>query len=416
MLVMERCLRSCPCRWKLMHHALLLLSVFFVSMLMLFYSISSASNPLPRTCSRQAKPASHQTAVPCSPRWDLMFLKMHKAGSSTVLNILFRYGEKHQLKFAFPSGRNDFNYPEPFDRHAIAGHTPTACYNVIANHMRFNAAEVRQLLPTERVYFTILRQPAHLFESSFHYYAPTIPLTWRIPGPDKMASFLRDPRAYYSPGSFNSHYLRNLQFFDLGFDKDMNPLDPVLQDIFQELEGQFALVMLLEYFDESLVLLKDLLCWELEDVLYFPLNAREASAVAPPDPALEAQAQAWNQIDALLYAHFNRTFWRKVEIFGRGRMAWEVAELRWLNAQMVAACIEGGGPVGAAHVREAAFRPWQPAGKQTIVGYNRKQEVEEPYREICNAMLTPEMQYMGNMGVSLWKMRLWAYFRDLVNW
>uniref|UniRef100_UPI00398EA377 galactosylceramide sulfotransferase-like n=1 Tax=Pristiophorus japonicus TaxID=55135 RepID=UPI00398EA377 len=413
---MARFLRFWTCRWKLMHHGLLL-AVFLVTIFMLIYSISTANDLFPKTCSRQGKPSPLQTALPCYPRWDLMFLKIHKTGSSTVLNILFRYGEKHQLKFAFPAGgRNDFAYPAPFSRRTVSGYSPAICYNIVANHMRFEPVALAGLLPRERFYFTILRQPASLFESSFHYYGPAVPLTWRIAGRDKMESFLRDPWAYYTPRAFNGHYLRNLQFFDLGQDKDMDPHDPRLGDIFQDLEARFSLVMLTEYFDESLILLKELLCWELEDVLYFRLNSRVASEVTPLDPMLEDQARSWNQLDSLLYAHFNHTFWRKVEIFGRRRMIWEVAELRWLNAKMAEACIEGGGPVEASQVREPAFRSWQPAGKRSIVGYNRKAGIEEPYQDLCEAMLTPEMQYMGRMGVSLWKMRLWAFFRDLVSW
>lgn len=34
------------------------------------------------------------------------------------------------------------------------------------------------------------------------------------------------------------------------------------------------LVLIMEYFDESLILLKRKLCWELDDMLYFRLNQR----------------------------------------------------------------------------------------------------------------------------------------------
>ena len=34
------------------------------------------------------------------------------------------------------------------------------------------------------------------------------------------------------------------------------------------------MVLIMEYFDESLVLLKRELCWELDDVVYFKLNQR----------------------------------------------------------------------------------------------------------------------------------------------
>ena len=33
--------------------------------------------------------------------------------------------------------------------------------------------------------------------------------------------------------------------------------------------------MIMDYFDESLVLLKRLLCWEIDDILYVKLNERK---------------------------------------------------------------------------------------------------------------------------------------------
>lgn len=41
-----------------------------------------------------------------------------------------------------------------------------------------------------------------------------------------------------------------------------------------ELEEKIDLVLIMEYFDESLVLLKRELCWDLDDVVYFKLNQR----------------------------------------------------------------------------------------------------------------------------------------------
>lgn len=41
-----------------------------------------------------------------------------------------------------------------------------------------------------------------------------------------------------------------------------------------ELAEKIDLVLIMEYFDESLVLLKRELCWDLDDVVYFKLNKR----------------------------------------------------------------------------------------------------------------------------------------------
>lgn len=64
------------------------------------------------------------------------------------------------------------------------------------------------------------------------------------------------------------------QIFDLGLQhKYYN--DPVMiQKHIDELAEKIDLVLIMEYFDESLVLLKRELCWELDDVVYFKLNQR----------------------------------------------------------------------------------------------------------------------------------------------
>ncbi|XP_072098495.1 galactosylceramide sulfotransferase-like [Mobula birostris] len=402
--------------WKQMYRGLLTLviAMFLFIVLYTMYNDHSAS---PLQCARPGPPSHSGTPAACSPRWNLLFLKTHKTGSSTILNILLRFAERRGLSVALPAGgRHDFAYPNPFSHRAVAGFTPDSCFNLVASHMRFEPGEVSRLQPPERVYFTILRHPARLFESSFRYFGPSVPLTWVIPGPNKMATFLRHPWTYYRPNAYNAHYLRNLQFFDLGYNKDMDPNHSALPGIFRALEDHFPLVMLTEYFDESMVLLKELLCWELDDVVYFRLNARDPDDRPPLDPALEELALSWNELDSLLYAHFNRTFWRKVEAFGRRRMAWEVAQLRWANSKMAEACLEGRGPVRAGLVREASLKPWQPAGgRGNILGYNLRPDIEEAHRDLCVAMLTPEMQYLSRMGASLWRVKAWSALRGILG-
>ncbi|XP_014397915.1 PREDICTED: galactosylceramide sulfotransferase [Myotis brandtii] len=248
----------------------------------------SALTPTPRkedvfppfyTCS--PAPGESETASPangsssssgCRPCRDIVFMKTHKTASSTLLNILFRFGQKHRLKFAFPNGRNDFDYPAFFARSLVQDYRPGACFNIICNHMRFHYDEVRGLVRPNATFITVLRDPARLFESSFHYFGSVVPFTWKLSGRDKLAEFLQDPDRYYDPHGYNAHYLRNLLFFDLGYDSGLDPSSPRVQEHILEVERRFHLVLLQEYFDESLVLLKDLLCWELEDVLYFKLN------------------------------------------------------------------------------------------------------------------------------------------------
>ncbi|XP_067253149.1 galactosylceramide sulfotransferase [Chanodichthys erythropterus] len=350
--------------------------------------------------------------VACTPKVNLMFMKTHKTASSTLMNILLRFGEKHQLKFALPDGRNDFSYPSSFFRTQVKSYQPGSCYNIVCNHMRFNAPEVKKLLPADAFFFTILRDPAELFESTFHYYKGYIPQTWRIPGENQLKEFLAHPNRYFNPKGINGFYLRNLQFFDFGFENNLEAGDPRVQQGIEYVEKHFRLVLISDYFDESLILLKDALCWKMDDLLFFKLNARNVTTLMSPE--LKDQARQWNDADWQLYLHFNATFWARVEAYGRIRMEEHVRELRRRNAEMEAICIDGRGAVEAKDITDRHMKPWQPIGKASILGYNLRTDIDQQYQELCRKMLTPEIQYLTHLGVNLWITRLWGWFKDSI--
>lgn len=410
----------------------LILGTVLTSCMILLYclsmpqvNISVPDVPVPYSCAHrpfQIHPKSisnisqESTGRTCSQKVDIMFMKTHKTASSTFLNILFRFGEKHHLKFAFPNGRNDFFYPSVFERSQVKDYRPGMCFNIICNHMRFNGPEVAKLLPMDTSYITILRDPAELFESSFHYFGRLVPFTWKIPSDDKMTEFLQNPDNYFDPEGFNSFYLKNLLFFDFGYDNTLKVTDPQVNEGIKNISGRFQLVMLVEYFEESLILLKDALCWDMDDLLFFKLNARKGSTVSKLTPELRAKALEWNVIDWKLYQHFNKTFWTKVERYGQHRMAQDVAELRRRNEEMANICIEGGHAVDASSIQETAMQPWQPIGEKSIMGYNLKKNIDKTYRKLCRKMLTPEIQYLTELGVNLWITKLWGHVRDVINW
>ncbi|ELK32679.1 Galactose-3-O-sulfotransferase 2 [Myotis davidii] len=75
-----------------------------------------------------------------------MFLKTHKTASSTVLNILFRFAERHNLSVALPVGsRFHLGYPWLFLARYVEGveqDGPQRHFNIMCNHLRFNLPEV----------------------------------------------------------------------------------------------------------------------------------------------------------------------------------------------------------------------------------------------------------------------------------
>ncbi|KAM5324417.1 galactose-3-O-sulfotransferase 2 isoform 3-T3 [Glossophaga mutica] len=83
------------------------------------------------------------------PITNIMFLKTHKTASSTVLNILFRFAETHNLSVALPAGsRVHLGYPWLFLARYVEGAGPGGSqrrFNIMCNHLRFNLPEKPRL-------------------------------------------------------------------------------------------------------------------------------------------------------------------------------------------------------------------------------------------------------------------------------
>ena len=71
----------------------------------------------------------------------------------------------------------------------------------------------------------------------------------------------------------------NQLLWDLGVDAEKMYDHNVVENKIKEMEDHFHLVMILEHFDESLILMKDILCWDTQDITNLKLNARKVDEV-----------------------------------------------------------------------------------------------------------------------------------------
>ncbi|XP_056156644.1 galactose-3-O-sulfotransferase 4 isoform X2 [Lampris incognitus] len=360
----------------------------------------------------------------CQPRTHVMFLKTHKTASSTVLNMLYRYGEERDLHFALPLGYQ-LGYPLPFNAHRVKGYRgPRAVeFHIMANHMRFNKPEVEKVMPANTLYFSIIRDPVALAESSFAYYKEVAPAFRKAKG---LGDFADDPKKYYDPHLRNNHYARNLLWFDFGMDHNANFSTGLARHGVAMIRQAFKLILVSEYFDQSMVLLRHALCWPLDAVVSFSLNARQQkpssfgglgrswvgkAAVAaagvgvrggrgakePPNLSLTDEQREklrdWNALDWYLYKAFNQTFWEEVNRFGHAQMDEEVALLRTRREVLARVCLrDGGKPVEAHRIRDKAIRPFQ-SGLVKILGYELQPGLDNATRQACLRMIRPEIQY-----------------------
>ncbi|XP_004705645.1 galactose-3-O-sulfotransferase 4 [Echinops telfairi] len=415
----------------------------------------------PWTLSQRPSPPS------CPPRQRLVFLKTHKSGSSSVLNLLHRYGDRHGLRFALPA-RYQFGYPKPFQASRVKNYHPQDegtpfPFHILCHHMRFNLKEVLRVMPSDSFFFSIVRDPATLAHSAFSYYKSTSSAFRKAPS---LAAFLANPRAFYRLGARGDHYARNLLWFDFGlpFPPDMktarrnphlfrdsntlqqhvppagvNPpahtLEPnaffhpvptvanghrqasspdsldqwsssLIQWGLAWLDSVFDLVLVAEYFDESLVLLADALCWGLDDVVGFMHNAQAGGQralgalregrVTEEEQQLAARARAWNNLDWALYVHFNRSLWTRIEQYGQSRLESAVAELRARREALAKHCLLGGEALDPKYITDHRFRPFQ-FGSAKVLGYILRSGLSPDDQEECERLVTPELQYKDKL-------------------
>ncbi|XP_028835152.1 galactose-3-O-sulfotransferase 4 isoform X1 [Denticeps clupeoides] len=396
--------------WKAL---LVFVVIAFVGQLLGFFNKSWMQTERQRSVFAVSSEEAQSSALgSCKPHTHVMFLKTHKTASSTVLNMLYRFGEERGLRFALPLGYQ-FGYPLPFNAHRVKGYRGLFAseFHIMGNHMRFNRPEVEKVMPADTFYFSILRDPVALAESSYAYYKAVAPAFKRAKG---LGDFANDPGRYYEPRMRNNHYARNLLWFDFGLDHNANYSAQLARSGEEAVRRSFSLILISEYFDQSMVLLRHALCWPLDAVVSFSLNARQQKPAAGvgwvgksnPNAAFmltEEQRQSlreWNALDWHLYQAFNHTFWKEVERFGMARMEKEVALLRIRREVLARACLrDGGKPVEASRIRDKTIRPFQ-SGLVKILGYELQPGLDNTTRQACLRMIRPEIQYKDLLDAS----------------
>jgi hypothetical protein len=116
--------------------------------------------------------------------------------------------------------------------------------------------------------------------------------------------------------------------------------DPVFrvskpQEIADYIIGYYDLILITEFFDESLILLKHLLSLDFTDIVYLKAKENSKKKFTQEDLSQETKELILKRqnIDIVLYNTANATLWRKIDHFGRSKMEYELNKFRKMKEE-----------------------------------------------------------------------------------
>ncbi|CAH1786167.1 unnamed protein product, partial [Owenia fusiformis] len=309
---------------------------------------------------------------------NIMFLKLHKTASSTMQNIFFRYVDSNALNIALPkSGLYSFSYPKVFSPSFVKPSIKP--FNVMCNHLRYHRS-VHSVMPADTKYITIIRNPDSQFISSFNYF--NFPDCFKQHGIKTINDFAR----VLPKGTCANVNAQNSMLYDLGVSiHDITNMN-VIKDKIIEAGKIFDLVMLSEYIDEGLILMRDMLQWKNEDILYMNKLVSQT-----PQKKISTKTRnilrEYNKGDVLLYEYFNKTFWLKAQRYGLQKLILEVQKFREFNQKWFDFCVDG--VVSGDQIRDADLKA--DYNDDIVLGYNLNEYAKDS--EMCHQLATQEIHY-----------------------
>ncbi|XP_050404293.1 galactosylceramide sulfotransferase-like [Patella vulgata] len=266
----------------------------------------------------------------CKPQDNFTFIKCMKCGTETLGTVFRRYGFVRNLTFVLPVEKRLY-LGWPYQMETYDYRPSKLGFNILVEHAIYNNTIMRKIMPSDNKFITMIREPFNHFVSTFYYFrihnitkmTSKEPITEYLHNIDKYETIYKSHQAsktrYCIPDGFSitKNLLSHCLGFPLGFPDGQQNIasDPqAVAEYITKLEKEFSLVMIMDYYDESLILLKQEFCWSFKDILYWTQNKGSYGNVqllkTPENLHLHKE---YDFLDYQLFDHFNKTFWRKVE-------------------------------------------------------------------------------------------------------
>ncbi|XP_019639691.1 PREDICTED: galactose-3-O-sulfotransferase 2-like [Branchiostoma belcheri] len=257
------------------------------------------------------------------PVTNFVFIKVHKTGSDSTAVILLRFAYNHHMTMCYGTNGMRLTFPrtEIYKTNCARWKVFENRFNFLVQHTVFNKTLMDRIMTPGTRYIGIMREPLSHFRSQFFYFEK--PLRYGLTkSRNPLGDFLDNPERYEHELALTENIgrsrERNKQAYVMGFPPHLlGTQDTRLMDnLIKQLDQWYTFVIISEYYDESLVMLRRRLCWGLFDILHANKKVNKQHNRQEYVPLTVKQLENHrriNTIDLRMYDFFNRTFWRSVE-------------------------------------------------------------------------------------------------------
>jgi len=223
-------------------------------------------------------------------------------------------------------------------------------YEVVCNHLLYSSEGINQILGKGNIFkFSIVREPVSQYHSVFSYYTEKVPVfqlpNMSVPVTGRLQNFIGSEVLWNHVSDNGVKFAFNpqlSQFSELSRRPNLSE-DFILQEILR-IQRDFDFIIVLEYFDISLCVLRHKIGWSMNDLQYLKMNSivdKSDTGESWLTSSLQDNFHSLNNGDIMLYKRMNRSLWQEVDRIGRAKILQEEKELKQLNLKLEKRCTNG---------------------------------------------------------------------------
>lgn len=263
----------------------------------------------------------NMAAKESDPKRRIAFLKMHKTGSTTISNFIYRYAMSHKMNVALPRKGTMLGYPERYHRKFTDQRLSLVLFDVLCSHVVWDLHQVERTIGKKPFTFTILRDPVDRFISFWDHY--------QIGNTQNLFDFIKNPVRSPHP-----EWLTIVQ--EMGYWSSKEPWNS--SEVIRYADANFKLILIQEHWSESMFLLWRSLHWKIEDFVHLPHLKRDAKYKSKIDDDGRRRLAEWLQLDYEIYNHYLTVFHHTLDQWNRSDLDEGLNKMAKVQIEITKSC------------------------------------------------------------------------------